>query len=204
MENKDPRIDTYIEKKALFAQEILTHLRKVIHQACPEVNETIKWGHPHFEYKNQVLCSIAGFKEHCAFAFWRSSLMKDPYQLFETGGKTAMGQMGELKDVKTLPSDKILIEYIQEAAVLIEMGAKVAKPKSENTKTELEIPDYFLSELKKNKAAFLTFEKFSYTNKKEYLTWVTEAKTDATRNTRLATAIEWMAEGKDRNWKYKK
>ncbi len=177
-------------KSADFAQPILHQLRQVVHDACPEVEETIKWGFPHFEYKG-ILCSMAAFKQHCAFGFWKASLMSDPNRLLSTVGKTAMGHFGQIKSVADLPSDPILKRYIKEAVKLNHEEAKLpkrAKP----------------SALSKNKKALKAFESFSYSNKKEYVEWVTEAKTEETREKRLATSVDWMAEGKVRNWKYVK
>lgn len=202
MKDHDQRIDLYISNSAAFAQAILIHLRQLIHKSCPEVLETIKWGFPHFEYKGEILCSMASFKQHCTFGFWKASIMSDPHQLLQTHGKTAMGHMGQLSDISDLPPDHILIEYIKEAARLNEEGIKVpAKPKLP-AKKETAVPDYLISALGENMDALKTFQNFSSSNKKEYIDWITEAKTEETRHKRLATAIEWMAEGKIRNWKY--
>lgn len=200
----DPRIDSYIKKSADFAKPILTHLRALVHKACPGVEETVKWGMPYFAYKGALMCSMAAFKQHCAFGFWKATLLKDPEAVLQIMGKTAMGHMDRLESVKDLPSDKILVAYIKEAAALNEMEIKLPPKKKTTTKKELVIPDYFLSALKKNKKAAAHFEAFSYSHKKDYLEWITEAKTDATRETRMETAIAWIAEGKSRHWKYQK
>lgn len=200
MGKKDARIDAYIAKSREFAQPILTHIRKLVHQACPEVAETIKWGFPHFEYKG-ILCSMAAFKNHCAFGFWKGSLMSDPHKIMAKGENTAMGQFGRITDTSELPADDVLIAYIKEAAKLNADGVKLpAKPKK--PKQELIIPSYFLEAMRKNEQALATFEGFSYSNKKEYVEWITEAKTESTRKKRLDTAVQWLAEGKVRNWKY--
>jgi uncharacterized protein YdeI (YjbR/CyaY-like superfamily) len=204
MKSQDERIDLYIAKSADFAQPILNHLRKVIHSACPGVNETIKWGFPHFDYCGEILCSFASFKQHCSFGFWKASIMNDPYGLLQTVGKTAMGHMGKLTNLSDLPTDKILKEYIKEAARLNKEGIKLpTKVKTASAKS-LEVPPYFTAALKKNKKALQTFEAFSYSHKKEYVEWVIEAKTDATRDKRMATTIEWLSEGKNRHWKHVK
>lgn len=202
MGQRDQRVDVYIDKSAAFAQPILAHLRELVHKACPDVAETIKWGFPHFEYKG-IICSMAAFKQHCVFGFWKASLMKDPHNILETIGKTAMGSFGELKSKKDLPADKIIISYIEEAVKLNEDGVNIAK--TAHAKAEdIEVPDALAKELKKNKAAMKTYKAFSFTNKKEYVEWINDAKTEATRDKRIATAIEWMAVGKIRNWKYVK
>jgi uncharacterized protein YdeI (YjbR/CyaY-like superfamily) len=199
----DKRIDNYINKSASFAQPILLHLRSLVHKACPEVEETIKWGMPFFDYKGEGLCNMASFKQHCAFGFWKASLMKDTSLIENAKGETAMGHLGRITKLKDLPSDATMIRYIKEAMKLNDEGIKVEKKKPTTAK-EVKPPDYFLNELKKNKAAQKTFEEFSPSNKKEYILWITEAKTEETRTSRMTTAIEWMAEGKPRNWKYMK
>ena len=200
MEHTDKRIDAYIAKSAPFAQAVLQHLRALVHKALPQVNETIKWGMPYFEHQG-LLCGMAAFKQHCAFLFWKGSLLSDPQQLLQQGEKTAMGHLGKITGLEDLPADKVLVAYIKEAAALNEEGAKTPA-KAPKTHEELAVPDYLKKALAKNKAAAKTFADFSYSNKKDYLEWLTEAKTEDTRIKRLNTAIEWMAEGKPRNWKY--
>lgn len=202
MGKQDKRIDAYIVKAQPFAWPILEHLRALVHKACPEVEESIKWSFPHFNYKGEMMCSMASFKQHCAFGFRKASLMKDKTLVANAKGETAMGHLGRITSLKDLPSDATIIRYIKEAMQLNDAGIKVEKKKPGSE--ELEIPDYFIKELLKNKAAKKTFEAFSPSNKKEYVLWITEAKTEATRKSRMATAIEWMAEGKPRNWKYMK
>lgn len=197
MPTTDPRVDEYIERSAEFAKPILTHIRKLVHKACPDATETMKWSFPHFDYKG-MLCSMASFKQHCAFGFWKQKLLEQdafPAQ------KTAMGSFGRITSAKDLPSDKVLIDLIKQAAKLNDDGVKVPK-KPAPAKKELVVPDDLTAALKKNKPARETFEKFPYSCKKEYVEWITEAKTEATRNKRLATTLEWLAEGKRRNWKY--
>ena len=197
MPNKDPRVDAYIEKSADFAKPVLTHLRKLVHKASPKISETVKWGMPAFEYKG-IVCGIAAFKEHCTFGFWKHSLLD--YNGFSTE-KTAMGSFGRITSKKDLPSDDTIVKLVQRAVELNENGVKVAKPKPA-AKKELVVPNYLTDALKKNKAAQKTFENFPPSCKKEYVEWITEAKTEPTREKRLATTIEWLSEGKRRNWKY--
>jgi uncharacterized protein YdeI (YjbR/CyaY-like superfamily) len=200
---KEKRIDAYILKSADFAVPILNHLRELVHFACPDVEEKIKWGMPFFDYKGEGLCNMASFKQHCAFGFWKAPLMKDKALMENAKGETAMGHLGRITSLKDLPSDAILIRYLKEAMKLNDAGIKVEKKKPTTSK-EVKAPDYFLKELKKNKAAQTTFDTFSPSNKKEYIMWITDAKTEETRKSRIATAMEWMAEGKPRNWKYMK
>jgi len=198
MPTVDPRIDAYIEKSADFAKPVLAHIRKLVHKACPDIQETMKWSFPHFDHKGTV-CSMASFKQHCAFGFWKQSLMEQ--EAFPTE-KTAMGSFGRITSVKDLPSEKVMIGLIHQAVELNEKGIKVRK-KPVETK-ELIVPKDLTSALSKNKAAKAAFEKFSNSHKREYVAWIEEAKTEPTRNKRLATTIEQLSEGKGKNWKYEK
>lgn len=203
MPTTDPRIDAYIQKSAPFAQPILEHLRSLVHKACPDVTETVKWGFPHFEHKG-ILCSMAAFKQHCSFGFWKGSLMKDDQGLLNKVGDTDMSHFDKITSLENLPPDKTLIAYIKEAVKLNDEGVKLpAKPKPA-VKKEVKPPPELLAALKKNKAALKAYEAFSPSHKREYIEWVTEAKTEATRNKRLEQALEMMAEGKSRHWKYER
>lgn len=195
----DPRIDVYIDKSADFAKPILTHIRELVHKACPDIRETMKWSFPHFDHKGTV-CSMASFKQHCAFGFWKQSLLEQDVFPAE---KTAMGSFGRITSTKDLPSDKVMIGLIRQAVELNEKGIKVAKPRP-SEKKELVVPKDLASALSKNKAAKAAFDKFSYSHRKEYVQWIEEAKTEPTRNKRLATTVEWLSEGKSKNWKYEK
>ena len=201
MGKKDPRVDAYIDKAADFARPILIHLRDLVHAGCPEVEETIKWGFPHFDYKG-VLCSMAAFKAHCAFGFWKGSVIAEKYPDLAAAEDPAMGQLGRITALTDLPADETMLLYVGEAAELNDRGVKSptrSKPRKDRT---VEVPVDLLAALRTNPQALATFEGFNSSNKREYVEWLTEAKTDETRKRRLDTAIEWMAEGKVRNWKY--
>jgi uncharacterized protein YdeI (YjbR/CyaY-like superfamily) len=199
----DQRIDAYIQKKEAFAQPILKHLRQLVHKACPEAEETIKWGMPFFDYKDSVMCAMAAFKQHCTFTFWKAKLMKDPEGILQVAERHSMGNFDRITSLNDLPSDKILIAYIKEAARLNEENIKLA-PKKKTAVTALEVPVDFAAALNKNKKAQTVFENFTPGKKKDYIQWITEAKTEATKLKRIETAVEWIAEGKSRNWKYEK
>ncbi len=202
MGKKDKRFDDYIARSADFAKPILTHIRQLVHIACPQVEESIKWSFPNFDYKGPF-CSMAAFKEHCSFGFWKAAIMKDAEKL-KANQENSMGHLGKIKSLADLPSDKILINYIKEAAKLNDEGIKLPPREKITEKKELIIPDYFTKELSKNKTAHRIFETFSPSHKKEYTEWITEAKTEETRKKRMATALEQIAEGKSRNWKYER
>jgi uncharacterized protein YdeI (YjbR/CyaY-like superfamily) len=202
---KDKRIDAYIAKAEPFAKPILTHIRALVHKACPDVEETMKWSFPHFDYKGSMMCSMASFKQHCAFGFWKAQLMKDA-EKFVGMAKTeeAMGHMGRITSVKDLPSDKKMLAYIKEAMKLNDDNVKLPAKVIAGEKKELKIPDWFLSALKRDPKAKKQFDAFTPGKKREYIEWLVEAKTEATREKRLETALEWIAEGKQRHWKYQK
>lgn len=195
MAKKDPRIDAYISKSAAFARPILKHLRALVHEGCPDVEETMKWSVPHFDYEGP-LAGVAAFKAHCAFGFWKGSLIVP-------GSAEAMGQFGRIEKLSDLPKDKVLLGYVKKAARLNEDGVKVERP-PKRPKKDIPMPADLASALKKNAKARATYEGFSPSHRREYLVWITEAKTDATRTRRLDTAIEQMSEGKPRHWKYQR
>ena len=202
MPEKDSRIDEYITKSAAFAQPILKHLREVVHKACPQVEETIKWGMPHFNYKG-IMCSMAAFKQHVAFGFFKASLLEDAEGILTLAEKHSMGHLGKITSVKDIPKDNVLKSYIKQAMKLNDDGVKLAKPKAAKIK-ELDTLQDLQKALSKNKTASKIFEEFSLGKRKEYIEWLEDAKTETTREKRLLQAIEWISEGKSRHWKYQK
>ncbi|MBS1680922.1 MAG: YdeI/OmpD-associated family protein [Bacteroidetes bacterium] len=203
MPAKDKRVDAYIAKSAEFAKPILEHLRVLVHKACPEVVETIKWGFPNFDHKG-VFCNMAAFKQHCAFGFWKASLLDDPKGILKANDRGSMGNFDRITSLKDLPSDKVLLEFISQAVALNKHGVKRNVKVTPRGSKTIDTPGYFLRLLKKNKTALDIFENFAYSHRKEYIQWFEEAKTEETRQKRMAQAIEWIAEGKARNWKYMK
>jgi uncharacterized protein YdeI (YjbR/CyaY-like superfamily) len=195
MGKKDPRVDDYITGSAAFAKPILRHLRKVVHGACPHVEETMKWSFPHFDYKG-MMCSMAAFKAHCAFGFWKASLV-----LGDAAEEGAMGHLGRITSVADLPSDADLAGYVKRAAALNDEGVKVARM-PRRASAALATPPDLASALQKNRKARAAFEGFPPSHKREYVEWIVEARGADTRRRRLETAIAWMAAGKPRNWKY--
>ncbi|MFD0765143.1 YdeI family protein [Mucilaginibacter lutimaris] len=205
MEKFDARIDAYIEKSADFAKPILTHLRQLVHKASPEITETMKWSAPFFEYKG-VLCFMMAFKQHAGFGFWKAENLPDPHGIIQDEGNA--GSIGKLTTLADLPNDDVLIWYIRQAMEVKDGAptAKIATPKIKKVPaaaTPLATPDYLIELLADNTQAAEHFDNFSPSQKKEYITWFEEAKTEATRNKRLAEGIAWIAEGKTRHWKYK-
>jgi uncharacterized protein YdeI (YjbR/CyaY-like superfamily) len=198
MGKKDPRVDAYIDKAADFAKPILTHLRETVHAAVPDVVEEMKWSFPHFTYKG-MLCSMAAFKQHAMFGFWKASLVLGDEAKTDAG----MGHLGRIAKIADLPSKKELTAYIKKAVALNDAGVKVARtPKNPARARPLRVPADLAAALKKNTSAQTTFDNFSPSHRKEYIEWITGAKTDETRARRLKTAVEQMAEGRSQNWKY--
>lgn len=199
MRIRDPRVDAYIAKSADFAHPILNHLRDVIHDACPDVEESIKWICPHYMYKG-MLCATAAFKGHCALHFWKGAEI-----IGEDASEEAMGQFGRITSVRDLPSQATLTRYLQRAMKRNEERAsapKAAKAKPRPPRRAPETPSALASVLRRNAAARRFFETLPPSQKRDYIDWITEATTEGTREKRIATTVEWLAEGKSRNWKY--
>lgn len=197
MGTRDPRFDAYIEKAPPFARPILSHLREVVHAACPEVVEEMKWSSPHFTWRG-MLAHMAAFKQHCAFGFWKGALVMGD----DDRARDAAGQFGRITSLDDLPPDDVLTGYVHQAMRLNEAGTKAPARPPKHPKPDLSVPDDVEAALGTNAAARATFDGFSPSQRREYVEWITEAKTDATREKRLEQAVEWMAEGKTRHWKY--
>jgi uncharacterized protein YdeI (YjbR/CyaY-like superfamily) len=199
----DPRVDRYIEDAPAFAQPILEHIRKLVHKACPEAEETLKWRQPCFLYRNKILCGMSAFKAHCNCGFWDPDIRP---VLVNDGVKThaKVGLLEDITKLSDLPSARDMLRYIREACRIREAkllnpaSPKPAKPR----KPEAEVPRDLAAALAGNRAASQAFHRFSPSHRREYIEWIAEAKRDETRQKRIATALEWLAEGKPRNWKY--
>jgi uncharacterized protein YdeI (YjbR/CyaY-like superfamily) len=198
MAARDPRVDAYIAKSADFAKPILNHLRKLAHRAFPEIEETLKWGMPHFLHKG-ILFGMAGFKQHCMLHFWKGKLVIGENTRKAIGG--GMRQFGRITALSDLPNEKVLIGYIKKAVELNDAGVKKS-PLKPKPKRKLAVPRYFIAALNKNAKVRAAFENLSHSHQKEYVDWITEAKREETRARRIQTAIQWLAKGKSRNWKY--
>ena len=200
MGTRDKRIDAYIATAQEFAKPILTRIRKTIHEACPDVAETIKWGMPAFDYKGPM-CGMAAFKQHATFGFWKSSLVFDKGDRYarDPNGMAAFGKMTAVSD---LPPKKVLAGYIKKAAALNDEGVKVERQRT--PRQPLPVPPALAAALARNKRAKAAFDALPPSHRREYNEWIGEAKTDATRDKRVAQAIQWIADGKSRNWKYQR
>ncbi|RZI60948.1 MAG: hypothetical protein EOP37_09890 [Rubrivivax sp.] len=198
MPTLDPRVDAYIDRAAPFAQELLRHWRATVHAHCPDVVETIKWGFPNFTYRDKILTSMAAFKAHCSIGFWHGEAAVGADHA--KGG--AMGDFGKLTSLKDLPSKAEQKTILKRAMQLIEDGVKARPARSSAPKPPPDVPDDLAAALRANPAAQQTFDAFPPGQRRDYIDWIVEAKRAGTRERRLAQAVEWIADGKRRNWKY--
>lgn len=201
MPDRNAAVDAYIANAAPFARPIMVKLRQLFHKACPQIEEKIKWGCPSFEYKGMV-GGFAAFKKHVSWGFWKASLLSDPKGVLKSTASSPMGG-GSPGTVKELPADGVLIDLIKQAVQLNIDGVKLARPKNAR-RTPPKTPPDLAAAMKKNAKARATYEGFSPSHQREYVEWITEAKRPETRAKRIAQAIEWLAEGKSRNWKYQR
>ena len=200
MPTTDPRIDAYIAKSAEFARPILSYIREVVHLAIPDVEETVKWGSPHFMYTGMI-GGLGAFKQQCAFGLWKAKLI--PGVGGAADAEAAAGSFGRITSIRDLPPKKDLVRFLKEAARLNDEGVKApAQRKAKGPRPALPVPPELTAALAKNRKARTTFEAFSPSHQREYSEWIGEAKGEDTRTRRVAQAIEWLAEGKTRNWKY--
>ena len=194
--SREPRVDAYIAKAAPFARPILEKVRERVHAAAPEAEEAIKWGAPGFTVDGKILLMMAAFKAHAALNFWRGQELGDG-----SPKAGAMGQFGRLTSLVDLPPDEELDQLIREAAALAKTAPAPRKVKHE-PKPPAELHPDFAAALDANPKAKQVLDGFSPSARRDYLDWIAEAKQDATRAKRIATAVEWLGEGKKRHWKY--
>ena len=193
---RDPRIDAYIERAAPFAQPILQHVRVLVHEACPAVEETIKWGMPTFVHAGAILCGMAAFKQHASFGFWKHALV-----VGEGEPRDGMGSYAKLVSLDDLPPKRTLLAHLRKAVALNEAGVKSPARKSA-PKPPPETPAELAAALAQAPAAKAAFDAFPPGCRREYIEWIAGAKRPETRARRVSEAVAWMAEGKRRNWKY--
>lgn len=203
--NHHSEVDAYIANAADFARPILAHWRQLIHKNCPDVTEAVKWSFPHFEYKGDNLCVLAAYKNHCSFTFLKAELMSDSRLKASKDLKPIQRFLGKVTKLADLPPDKEFVAMLKEAMLLNEKGIKIKREKPETDKPKVfETPDYLQAALDANPKAKAFFESKSNSFRKEYIVWITDAKTDETRQKRISEALEWIAEGKGRFWKHQK
>ncbi|MCW5558137.1 MAG: YdeI/OmpD-associated family protein [Verrucomicrobiae bacterium] len=202
MKARDPRVDAYIAQAPEYARPILSRLRELVHTACPEVEEAIKWRCPTFQHQG-LLCGMAAFKRHCGFSFWKEKLLLAADWPDHARMKEALERVGRITTLGDLPSDKILLACIQRAAELNEQGVRTPRPaKARSAKKPLDIPPGLAAALQRHPGARQAFENFSPSHRREYIEWIAEAKREETRARRIETTLAWLSEGKPRNWKY--
>lgn len=204
MSKYNKEVDDYIAKMAEFAKPILNYLREIIHSTCPDVEENIKWGTPHYSYKGDHLCMMAGFKQHCSFSLYKAELMKDEDIKASVKAGKKFGYMDKVKDITELPTKKTLVAYLKEAMELNKAGIAKTKLVKKKSTVEVVAPKAFVDALKRDKIASSIFESKSPSFRKSYVIWVADAKSDETRQKRIDQSLTWIAEGKDRFWQSKK
>ena len=199
MGQRDPRVDAYIAKSAAFAQPILVRVRELVHEACPGVEETIKWGMPTFVHAGGILAGMAAFKQHASFGYWKHALV-----VGEGVARDGMGSYGRMASLSDLPPKKQMLADIRRAMALNEQGVKSPGVRKTSPKPPPEIPAELAAALaqRKHARARATFDAFAPSHRREYIEWIGEARRDETRARRLEQALEWLAEGKTRHWKY--
>jgi len=203
--NRNSAVDVYIANSENFAKPVLEHLRRLIHENCPDVKETIKWSLPHFDYNGDSMCVAASYKNHCSFTFLKGELMTDPRLKANKDLKPIQRFLGKITKLADLPPDDEFIAMLKEAMQLNQNGIKIKRDKPVSDKPKvLETPDYLLAALASTPKAKEIFENKSNSFRKEYIVWITDAKTDETRQKRINEALEWIAEGKVRFWKHQK
>ncbi|MGO1071697.1 YdeI/OmpD-associated family protein [Lysobacter sp. CA199] len=195
----DQRIDDYIARSEAFAQPILEHVRQLVHAACPQVEETIKWGMPSFVYRGKILCGMAAFKQHATLGFWQAPNIAGADQ---SRRNEAMGQFGRLTAIGDLPGPRELTRQAKQAMALIEAGATRSSSKTSSPKPPVVTPQDLAAALKLNARARAAYAAFSPSQKRDYVDWIEGAKREQTRKSRLVQAVEWMEQGKIRFWKY--
>ena len=205
-DNYNPKVDKYIGSAQEFAQSILNHLRELTHKGCPEIEETVKWGMPFFEFRGKIVCCMGAFKKHCRFGFWGKEI-RVVLREAKVAGMNGSGWFERITHIDELPADKSMIDFVRQAAVMIESGNYTSPIAARNQKAKAKKPTVkmtkeFAVALKKNKKAATSFAAFSPSAKREYVEWVADAKRPETRDKRIATAVKWISEGKQRNWKY--
>jgi uncharacterized protein YdeI (YjbR/CyaY-like superfamily) len=203
MAQLNSKVDEYIAKSEEFSKPILEYLRQIIDETCPDATEDIKWGTPHYSYKGDHLCMIAGFKNHCSFSLYKAEFLKDKEIAESVKAGKKFGYMDKLKSVSELPSKEILVSLLKEVMTINENGIKKEKTISDKPKV-IETPDYLTEALNADKKAKEVWESKSDSYRKDYLVWIIDAKTDATRQKRIEQSLEWIAEGKGRFWQYAK
>lgn len=197
---RDPRIDAYIDKSADFAKPVLTHFRELVHATIDGAGEAVKWGMPHFTHNGKNVAGMAAFKAHCAVNFWKGSLI---FPANEPKQAEAMGQLGRIRSLKDFPSRTALKAAVRRAVALNESGEK--RPvRAPGTRKPLATPLDLVRALGRNSRARKIWDGFPPSHRRDYIEWITEAKRDETRARRLATTVEWLEEGKSRNWKYER
>lgn len=194
-------IDAYIQRASPEFQLMMERLRDAVHRHCPEIEETLKWSMPSFIYRGKILCAMAAFKQHMSFGYWEHEAVKGADAV-----RDGMGSYGKMRGPANMPKAAALKNDIRKAMTLIDemlSGVAPVKPKAaKKAKPALSVPEDFQLALARKPKALKYFDAFSPSQRREYVEWIVEAKREDTRTRRIAQAVEWLSEGKRRNWKY--
>ncbi len=197
MGSRDKRIDAYIAKSGAFARPMMIVLRDIVHATCPEVVETIKWSRPAFD-SNGIMCGMDGFKAHMAFRFWlRAELV--------TQGADAktIDQLERMESIKDLPPKSKVAACIKRAMKLNAAGVKLSRPVSKAPKA-VSVPAALAAALAKKPKAKKAFDAMSLSGQREYAEWVSGAKREETKVSRIEKTVAQVLEGKALNWRYER
>lgn len=194
--NRDPRVDTYIARAQPFARPILEHVRDRVHAVLPAVEEALKWSMPAYTVGGKIVLITASFKAHAALNFWRGQELRG-----NAADGEAMGQFGKLASLGDLPPDEELDALILKAAELAK-AAPAPRQVKHAPKPTPELHPEFAAALEATPKAKARLDGFPPSAQRDYFEWISEAKQPATRAKRIATAVEWLSEGKRRHWKY--
>jgi uncharacterized protein YdeI (YjbR/CyaY-like superfamily) len=195
---RSPAIDAYIAGRAAFARPILSHARDIVHATQPDIEEAVKWSHPAFLWKDKLVAGMAAFKGHATFGFWHGAAVTGQMEVEDT----AMGSFGRLTSLADLPPDTELAAMVRKACALIDAGVAPKHMTERKPRAELPVPPALQAALAANPKAQAAWTAFAPSHRREYCEWVGEAKREATVATRVAQTVEWLTEGRKRNWKY--
>lgn len=195
MNEASENITAYIEKATPEFKEVMIALRSVLNNPNFDIKEDWKWGAPNFNNEGMI-CWLAHFRNHVGMNFFKGTLIKDKYNLFTHYREEKGNRQLKFSDINQIIPEQIEY-YIEEAIKLNQENIKVVK-KEIDTSLPLDLE----TELNNNPKAKMFFESLAPSYKRDYIEWIEEAKREATRTKRLATTMEWLSEGKKKNWKY--
>ena len=234
MASSDRRVDAYIAHAAPFAQPILARLREDVHAACPDAEEAVKWSMPFFMHAGRNLAHMAAFKAHCAFGFELGravvDLGREAQAMGQFGRITKLDDLPPRAEVRKLVTKaaalidagtrpprapKNVFGAVADSdadggpAIRTGNGAaggapELPQPPAARIMVVPELPPAFAAALARQASARRFFDSLAPGHRRDYVLWIAEAKREETRLRRIAQALDWLAEGKRRNWRYER